>query len=46
VAGGGFAKVRLPFPRVVTERKQVKEVLVRPFLLLKFLANWFLNIFE
>jgi len=28
VAGGGFAKVRLPFPRAVTERKQVKEVLV------------------
>ena len=28
LAGGGYAKVRLPFPREVTERKAVKEVLV------------------
>lgn len=28
VAGGGYSKVRLPFPRLVTERKTVKEVLV------------------
>ena len=26
--GGGYAKVRLPFPRVVTERKAVKDVIV------------------
>ena len=26
--GGGYAKVRLPFPREVTERKVVKEVIV------------------
>jgi len=28
VAGGGYTKVRLPYPRPVTERKAIKEVLV------------------
>jgi len=28
IAGGGYTKVRLPFPKAVTERKGVKEVLV------------------
>lgn len=28
IGGGGMSKVRLAFPRPVTERKEVKEVLV------------------
>lgn len=31
IAGGGYGKVRLPFPRPVTERKQIKEVIVSLF---------------
>jgi hypothetical protein len=28
-AGGGMTKIRLPYPREVTDRKAIKEVLVR-----------------
>lgn len=42
VGSGGTAKIRLPFPRSITERKAVKEVLVS---MISLILSIFLSIF-